>query len=123
MSKKSPPDLKKVKWKEVEAPSIWRPKKGDELVGYFAGRTKRNGKFGEYTVITVLVPYKGAVMISGTMIVQLADSSMIRLGEPIKIIYLGKKAIGEDREMKTFKMYMGEGEALVIEDIPERYRS
>ena len=116
-------DLKKVKWKEVEAPTSWRPRKGDELIGYYAGRTKKNGKFGEYTVVTVLVPYKGAVMVSGSMIVQLADSSMVRLGEPIKIVYLGKKDIGEDREMKTFRMFIGEGEALAVEQIPERFRS
>jgi hypothetical protein len=117
------PDLKKVKWKEVEAPSTWRPRKGDELVGWFMGRTKKNGKFGEYTVITVLVPYKGAVMVSGAKIIQLADTSMIRAGEPIKIVYLGKIDIGEDRQMKTFKMYQGEGESLATENIPERYRS
>ena len=117
------PDLKKIQWKEVEAPTYWRPRKGDELVGYYAGQTKRNGKFGEYTIVTVLVPYKGAVMVSGSMIVQLADSSMIRLGEPIKIVYLGKKDIGDDRTMKTFKMFIGEGEAVAIEYIPARYRS
>ena len=39
-----------IQWKEVEAPTYWRPRKGDELIGYYAGQTKRNGKFGEYTL-------------------------------------------------------------------------
>lgn len=116
-------DLKKVKWKEVEAPSTWRPRKGEELVGYFMGKTMKNGKFGEYSVITVLVPYKGAVMISGTKIIQLVDTSLIRQGEPIKVVYCGQIDIGGDKKMKTFKMYMGEGESLATENIPERYRS
>jgi hypothetical protein len=116
-------DLKKVKWKEVEAPTSWRPRKGDELIGWYAGKTVKNGRYGEYTVITVLVPYQGAVMVSGSKIIQLADTAMIRPGEPIKIVYCGKIDIGEDRKMKTFKMYMGEGESLATENIPERFRS
>lgn len=120
MTKKS---LKNVTWREVQAPTTWRPKKGDELIGYYAGQTKKNGKFGEYSVVTLLVPYKGAMMISGSMVVQLADSALLSVGDPIRICFLGKKDIGEDRQMKVFKLFVGEGDALAEDEIPERYKS
>jgi len=116
-------NLKSVKWREIKAPTSWRPEFGDELVGYYMGRTKKNGKFGQYEVVTVLVPYKGAMMCSGTMLIQLADSAMLSAGDPIRIVYCGMKDLSEDRQMKTFKMFVGDGEALAEDQIPERYRS
>jgi hypothetical protein len=120
MAKKS---LKNVNWREVKAPTSWRPKKREELVGYYMGRTKKNGKFGQYEVLTVLVPYKGVVMISGTMIIQLADAAMFTPGDAIRIVYEGQKELEGDRSMKMFKLYVGDGVALPIGEIPERLRS
>lgn len=120
MTKKS---LKNVEWRKISAPISWRPKKGEELIGYYIGRTKKNGKFGQYEVLTVLVPYKGAVMVSGTIIIQLADTALMQPGDAIRIVFLGKKPIGEDREMKMFELYVGDGTALPLSEIPERLRS
>jgi hypothetical protein len=120
MARKS---LKNISWREVKAPTSWRPKKGEELVGYYMGRTKKNGKFGQYDVLTVLVPYKGVVMISGTMIIQLADAAMFQTGDAIRIVFEGYKELDGDREMKMFKLFVGDGVALPLSEIPERLRS
>lgn len=120
MSKKS---LKNVNWRKITAPTSWRPKKDEELIGYYIGRTKKNGKFGQYEVLTVLVPYKGTMMVSGTVIIQLADSALIQTGDAIRIVFKGLKDIGEDRKMKTFELYIGDGTALPIAEIPEKLRS
>lgn len=120
MTKKN---LKNVEWRKITAPTSWRPKKGEELVGYYIGRTKKNGKFGQYEVLTILVPYKGAVMVSGTIIIQLADTALLQTGDAIRIVFLGKKALDEGREMKMFELYVGDGTALPLADIPDRLRS
>lgn len=120
MSKKS---LKNVTWREVKAPTSWRPKKGEELVGYYMGRTKKHGKWGQYEVLTVLVPYKGVVMVSGVMVIQLADVAMFTPGDAIRIVYEGQKELSGDRSMKMFKLFVGDGVALPINEIPERLRS
>jgi len=120
MAKKS---LKNVTWREVKAPTSWRPKKGEELVGWYMGRTKKNGQWGQYEVLTVLVPYKGVVMISGVMVIQLADAAMFTPGDAIRIVYEGQKELDEERSMKMFKLFVGEGVALPINEIPERLRS
>jgi hypothetical protein len=119
MAKKS---LKNVNWRKITAPTSWRPKKGDELIGYYIGRTKKNGKFGQYEVLTVLVPYKGTLMVSGTIILQLADSALIQPGDAIKIVYNGTKELDGDRSMKLFELFIGDGTALPLSEIPERLR-
>lgn len=120
MSKKS---LKNISWREVKAPTSWRPKKDEELVGYYMGRTKKNGKFGQYEVLTILVPYKGAMMVSGTIIIQLVDSAMIQPGDAIRIVFQGYKELEGDRSMKMFRLFIGDGVALPLGEIPERLRS
>lgn len=111
--------LKQVKWRKINAPTTWRPEPGDELIGFYAGCTKREGQFGEYTVVIVAVPYKGTYMISGTKLVQLFDSAMLTRGEAVRIKFLGRKDIStedEKREMKEFELYVGELPAEV--DLP-----
>lgn len=111
--------LRDMKWRKISAPRIWAPKEdGAELTGYYAGRTKRDGVHGQYEVVTVLVPYKGAFMISGTMVIQLADAAMLARGDAVRIVYKGRKQLDEDREMKLFELYVGEGEALSEADMP-----
>lgn len=108
--------LKNVKWRKISAPTTWRPEAGEELVGFYAGRTKREGNFGQYEVVIVAVPYKGSFMISGTKLIQLFDSAQLTRGEAVRVVFLGRKDIGEDREMKEFELYVGELEA--VDDMP-----
>lgn len=109
--------LKQVKWRKINAPSTWRPQDGEELIGYYVGRTKRDGSFGPYEVVLVAVPYKGTYMVSGTKLIQLMDSGMLVRGDAVRIKFLGNKDIGEERTMKDFELYVGELEA--ADDLPE----
>lgn len=109
--------LKNVKWRKVTAPAVWYPKDGDELVGYYSGRTKRDGSYGQYEVVIVLVPYKGTYTVSGTALIQLADAAMLTRGDAVRIKFLGRKPLEEGHEMKLFELYVGEVET--AEDMPE----
>ena len=112
--------LKEMKWRKISAPKPWNPKEnGTELIGYYAGRTKREGIHGQYEVVTVLVPYKGAFMVSGTCLIQLADSAMLTRGDAVRIVFVERKQLDEDREMKVFELYVGEGEALSDTELNE----
>jgi len=112
--------LKNVKWRKISAPKTWNPKtSGEELIGYYAGRTKRDGQFGQYEVVTVLVPYKGAFMVSGTVLIQLADTAMLTRGDAVRIVFIERKKLDEEREMKVFELYVGELEALDEAEMPE----
>jgi len=112
--------LKDMKWRKISAPKTWNPKEnGAALVGYYAGRTKRDGKHGQYEVVTVLVPYKGAYMVSGTMLIQLADAAMLSRGDAVRIVFVERKRLDDDREMKVFELYVGEQEALSEAEMPE----
>ena len=108
--------LKNVKWRKISAPATWRPVEGEELIGFYAGRTKREGNFGQYEVVIVLVPYKGAYMVSGTALIQLVDAAMLTRGDAVRIKFCGRKELPEDREMKLFELYVGEQQA--AEDMP-----
>lgn len=111
--------LKDMKWRKVHAPIVWRPKDdGEELIGYYAGRSLRDGTHGQYEVATVLVPYKGAFLISGTMLIQLLDSAMISRGDAVRVVFKGRKPLEDEREMKLFELYVGEAPALAEADLP-----
>lgn len=111
-------------WKQVEAPKTWRPKMpGEELVGYFMGKTMRNGRFGQYEVVLVLVPHRGVFMISGTRIVQLADTAAVATGWPIVVVWRGSLPLpvnddGEVRSMKLYDLFVAEGDPLSAEEMP-----
>ena len=116
--------LKNMKWREISAPKTWRPKDaGEELIGFYAGRTKRDGRFGQYEVVTVLVPYKGAFMVSGTVLIQLADTAMLARGDAIRIVFIERRQLDEERTMKVFKLYVGEQESLSEAEMPEEQPS
>lgn len=111
-------------WKKVEAPKTWCPKhNGEELAGFYGGRTTRTGRFGQYEVLLVHVPGRGSFMISGVRIIQLADASCAEPGDPVRVIYLGlnmiESADGEARNMKLFDLYVSDGERLAPEDMPQ----
>lgn len=104
---------KKIKWRKIKAPSVWRPIPGDELIGRYVGRTTRDGQYGQYEVVAISVPYRGVYMISGTMIIQLTDSAMLTRGDAVRVVFVGEKDLrSEDdtrrRYMKKFELYVGE---------------
>lgn len=115
--------MTEIKWKKINRPRSWRPSRvGDELIGYYVGRTLRNGQWGQYEVITVVVPNHGAFMVSGTQLIQLADVALLQYGMAVRIRFLGRKTINEDHEMKEFELYVSEAE-LIAEDVMQVKRA
>lgn len=116
--------LERYKWKKVLAPKTWLPKvPGTELVGFYAGRTMRQGSWGQYEVVLVLVPTKGAYMISGCQVIQLMDAAMVEAGHPVRIVYNGTQelttqGVGESRRMKLFEVFVAEGEPIDAMEMP-----
>jgi hypothetical protein len=107
----------KIQWRKIKKPRSWRPKEpGDELIGYYVGRTVKNGRFGQYDVLSVLIPKDGVFMVSGTQIIQFADAAMLKYGDAIRIKFLGLKPVGEDHMMKEFELYVSDTE-LTAEDV------
>lgn len=122
----APDDLRaRFEWKKVEAPKAWRPKhNGEELVGYYRGRTVRSGRFGQYEVVMLLVPGRGAFMLSGTRIIQLIDAAGVDEGWPVRVVWKGLKNIGETEDgepkrMKDFEVFVAEGEPIDVDDLPD----
>jgi hypothetical protein len=116
----------RYKWKKVERPHPWRPKEpGEELVGFYGGKTLRSGKFGQYEVVIVHVPCSGTLMLSGIQIIQLVDAACIEVGWPIRIVWKGLEELGEGdiegeaKRMKTFEVYVAEGDPLAVGDLPK----
>jgi hypothetical protein len=116
--------LERYRWKKVLAPKSWLPKlPGTELAGFYAGRTMRNGRWGQYEVVLVVVPAKGAYMVSGCQIIQLLDAAMIEVGHPIRIIFNGHQVTesdlcGEERRMKLFEVFVAEGDPIAPSEMP-----
>jgi len=110
------------KWREVATPTTWRPTEaqiGEELVGFYGGKTLRNGPHGQYEVIIVHVPLDRSYMVSGTRVIQLMDASLAPVGHPVRIIWQGYKETGQGYQMKLFDVMVAEGEALPAEALPE----
>jgi hypothetical protein len=100
-------------WKQVKAPMVWRPETvGQELIGYYAGRTKRDGQYGQYETVLVLVPEVGAFTLSGTKLIQLVDASQLAAGDPVRIMWGGYIDTANGRQMKDFQLFISEGEPL-----------
>ena len=116
--------LERYQWKEVHAPKAWYPKMpGEELVGFYGGRTTRSGYHGQYEVVLVHVPAKGSFMVSGTKLMQLADAAMIDIGHPIRIVWEGHQSVGvtstgEEKRMKLFRVLVAEGDPIDAADLP-----
>lgn len=112
--------LKNVKWRKVSAPKPWNPKEGGaELIGYYTGRSKRDGIHGQYEVLTVAVPYKGVFLVSGTILIQLADAAMLSRGDAVRIVFVERKQLDDERQMKMFELYVGETDALADSELTE----
>ncbi len=111
--------VSRYEWKKVEAPKTWRPKhNGEELVGFYGGKTSRTGQYGQYEVVLIHVPRRGTFMISGTRIVQLADAANINVGWPIRVVYLGTVALAEEKTMKQFDVFVAEGDPVSPDELP-----
>lgn len=115
--------LQKLQWRKVQAPKPWRPDEpGEELIGFYGGRTLRSGRFGQYEVVILHVPKKGSFTISGTRIIQLADAACVGRGDPVKVVWKGTIEIGDDHTMKEFEMFVVDGHPLTSDEIEEVQR-
>ena len=106
-------------WKKVEVPKTWNPKEPEELVGFYAGRTKRYGSYGQYEVVLVVVPQLGMRMVSGTQIIQLLDAALIEVGQPVRVVFNGIIPLKNDRTMKSFDLFVTEGDPIPREEMPQ----
>ncbi len=59
--------MKRKTWYRVKAPKVWRPSKGDELIGDYLKSELKVGRFGEYTCHYVKVLRDGVMSVSGSM--------------------------------------------------------
>lgn len=110
----------RFKWRQVVAPRPWLPEAiGQELIGYYGGRTLRQGQWGQYEVVLVHVPLDGCYTLSGTRIIQLLDASMCALGHPIRIVWQGTKPTSRNYDMKMYDVMVAEGEAIPAEALPQ----
>ena len=102
----------RYKWVAVKAPKTWHPKMpGEELVGFYGGRTLKSGMFGQYDVVLVHVPGQGAFILSGAVLIRYIDASMVSVGDPLRIVWRGVQDIGEGKTMKDFEVYTAEEKA------------
>jgi len=114
----------RYEWRRVDAPKTWRPRMiGEELVGFFGGKTTRKGQWGQYDVVLVHVPSRGSFMVSGTRVNQLVDAADIQTGWPVRIVWRGAVALpptadGEPRSMKQYEVFVAEGDPVAPEDLP-----
>lgn len=110
----------RFKWRQVAAPQPWLPQEiGQELIGYYGGRTLRQGQHGQYEVVLVHVPLDGCYMLTGTRLIQLMDAAMATIGHPVRIVWQGTKLTGRGHTMKLFNVMVAEGEAVPAEALPE----
>lgn len=110
----------RFRWKKVEVPKPWNPKSPEELIGFYAGRTKKNGRYGQCEVVLVAVPSVGVRMVSGTQITQLIDAAMIDLGQPVRVVFNGTvklQGVG-NKKMKLFDLFVRDGDPIPKEDMP-----
>lgn len=110
---------KRFDWQKIHLPRVWNPRQaGEELAGYYGGTTKRNGSFGQYDVVIVHVPYRGSYVVSGTEVIQLVDTSMIRKGHPVRIVFKGREEYAPKKEKKHFELLVAEGDPLAEDELP-----
>ena len=110
----------RYEWKKVHAPKAWRPKDpGTELIGYFGGKTVRNGAFGQYEVVLVHVPLQGSYMVSGAHLIQLIDASMVNVGWPLRIVWLGMHLLDNGFNVKQFEIFVADGDPLHEDALPK----
>lgn len=108
-----------ITWQQLVRPALWQPDVGDELVGYYIGRTVRHGKFGQYEVALIAVPVGDGLshprMVSGAALLQLLDGSSVATGRFVRIVFSGTKELKNGHKMKTFEVFAAEGSITVDE--------
>lgn len=104
--------LQKFTWRKVSAPKPWHPKPGEEIAGFYGGRTVKNGKYGQYAAVFIRVPGRGALMVTGARIIQLLDAAMVEVGAPVHITFKGKQDIGDNKTMNVFELQVGDSNPL-----------
>ena len=115
-------DASAVRWLKVEAPRAWKPKAvGHELVGYYGGRTLRNGPYSQYEVVVVHVPHSYTYMVSGTKIIQLVDAAAIQRGHEIRIVWQGTRLTGDLHTMKLFDLFVSDREPVDESELPSTF--
>jgi len=115
----------RYEWKAVERPHTWRPtKEGEELIGFYGGKTLRDGQFGQYEVAMIHVPHEGSFMVSGTLAIRLFDAANIGVGWPVRVVWKGYKELegegsdGKKKKMKQFEVFIAEGDPIAPEYLP-----
>jgi hypothetical protein len=103
-----------VKWHKLNRPQPWNPTKpGAELVGYYLGQSIRTGVYGEYTIIMLAVPtghgFTQPYTVSGVALINAIDGGLVEEGYLVRIVYQGVKDLDEERAVKLFDVYVGEG--------------
>jgi hypothetical protein len=116
-----------ITWREVTPPKTWQPKDGDVIVGYYMGKSRRDGRWGQYEVVVVGVPtgdgFNSPYLISGTKIVQAIDSGNVQPGKLVRVTFKGRKEIGKPdddgrkHEVKVFVVETADGPDLTIEAV------
>ena len=110
----------KFQWRKVQTPRMWNPSEvGEELAGYYGGRTVRTGSFGQYEIAIFHVPGVGSYMVSGTQLLQFLDAAVVHPGWPVRIVWKGVvEMAGTGHKMKTFEVFVAAGEAIPVEAMP-----
>lgn len=123
-SKKKPRPLStQLVWKEASPAHPWRCKIGQMIFGTFVNLTKKVGRYGEYSavVIDVLEDHfpksndEGYTIVekqpserrtvSGSMIVNMIDSSHVQFGDHVMIRFIGYEDLSDERTMKEFRLW------------------
>lgn len=110
----------RFRWRKVTAPRPWNPTEvGQELIGYYGGRTLRQGQHGQYEVVIVHVPMDGAYTLTGVRIIQLLDASMAGIGHPVRIVWQGLHETAAGHKMKMYDVLVADGDAIPADALPE----
>lgn len=104
-----------VTWHKLNFPKPWKPEEpGAELVGYYLGQTHYTGQFGQYRVVLLAVPtgqgYSQPYTISGTAILRAIDGGQVAQGQLLRVTFRGIKNLGDDRHLKQFDVFVGDGQ-------------
>ena len=112
--------LARFGWRKVQAPHPWRPLHvGEELIGYYGGRTLRSGSFGQYEVALVHVPHGKSYTVTGSALIRLLDAAGVGKGHPVRIVWQGTRKTQNNHDEKQFELLVADLETLSPEDMPE----
>jgi len=92
---------------------------GEELVGFYGGRTLRSGSFGQYEVALVHVPHAGSFTVTGSALIRLLDAAGIGKGHPVRIVWQGTRKTQNNHDEKQFELLVADLETIAAEDLPE----